>query len=107
MSKLHHRIQLQQAATVTDDYNTESFIWSDLAEVWADIKPLSGRELESAQRIHEDTTHSVKIRYRKNVTGKLRFLYKGRVFHVVGVINENEANRWLNLQAVDRLGESG
>jgi SPP1 family predicted phage head-tail adaptor len=49
--------------------------WTDIAEAWAAIEPLSGRELQWAAQVHADATHQVKMYYRSGLTARDRLSY--------------------------------
>jgi len=44
IGKLDKRITLQSRSATLDDYGQELNSWSDIATVWANVKPLGGRE---------------------------------------------------------------
>ncbi|NBS77711.1 MAG: head-tail adaptor protein, partial [Betaproteobacteria bacterium] len=48
--QMNRRITLQRPSTAQDTYGGPVRTWTDLGTFWAEIQPLSGRELESAQR---------------------------------------------------------
>ena len=48
---LGRRIKIQRPSTIKDSLGAPSRTWIDVATVWADIQPLSGREAVIASRI--------------------------------------------------------
>ena len=63
IGKLDKRITLQIRSATLDDYGQELNSWSDFATVWANVKPVSGREKLRAMAIESVLTHTVAIRY--------------------------------------------
>jgi SPP1 family predicted phage head-tail adaptor len=105
---LRNRLTIQQlpaglASKAPNAFNETDLLgaWLPLATVWAEIKPLTGRELLWAQSIVADVTHQVTIRYFAGLaqTPKMRFLYRDpksgtqRIFNIVAILNDEERNR--------------
>jgi SPP1 family predicted phage head-tail adaptor len=79
--------------------------WEPVADVRASIEPLSGREIVSAKQVDPRTTHKVTIRWRANVSARMRVLVPARAgcaeraLQIVSVLNEDERDRTLTLMA--------
>lgn len=71
--------------------------WTDVATVWANIKPSSGRELIAAGAINAEVTHTIVIRYRPGITAAMRALYGSRIFDIAAVIEPETAHVSLEL----------
>lgn len=71
--------------------------WTELAEVWANIRPFKGNEAMIAERLTE--THNVvaNINYRTDVVVKMRFAIPPRVYDVVSITATEDRNRSLDL----------
>jgi len=63
IGKLDKRITLQSRSATLDDYGQELNSWSDIATVWANVKPLGGREKLRAMAVESLLTHTVTVRY--------------------------------------------
>lgn len=63
IGKLNHRISLQTRSATLDDYGQQVNSWTTVATVWANIKPIGGREKMRAMAIESELTHTVAIRY--------------------------------------------
>lgn len=101
--KLSHRIKLQQmtGAGGQDSTGQPQETWTDVAEVWAAVEPIRGREYFAAQQVNAETTHRVRIRYLVGVTPMMRILFGARVLRIEAVINVDERNRELQLMCVE------
>jgi len=73
------------------------------ADVWAAIVPLSGQELWTARQVQSKVTHKITMRYYAGVEPKMKFVYNSRTFHFVSVTNRDEANQWLDIEAVEEI----
>ena len=90
---LRHRITLQSPPTTQDSYGAPTGDYTDVATIWANINPISGRELFAAEQFASEITHRVRIRYRAGVTSSMRVKYGDRNFEIMYVINEYERDR--------------
>ncbi len=99
IGSLRRRVTLQAETHVSDEAGGYAVGWADVATVWAEIAPLSGREYYISRRLEGHVTHRVRMRYRPAVTTSMRIAYDGRVFNIRAVVNRSEAGRWLELIA--------
>ena len=56
--QLNRRITLQRPSSAQDSFGAVQSTWIDVATVWADIQPLSGRELENARRMASEVSQA-------------------------------------------------
>ena len=99
---LSQRITLQQRAVAQDATGGQLATWSDVATVWAEVTPLSGRELIAAQAVASETSHQITLRWQPafadpQTVAALRVVMNGRCFNISAAINEDERNRTLTL----------
>ena len=99
---LRHYVTIQKV-TVTQDSDTgePSESWSTLAQVWAAVEPLSGREFMNAQQVESQITHRVRIRARDDVTPDMRISHDSRTLNIESVINIEERDRELHLMCTE------
>lgn len=95
--ELTKRGQLQQETVTRGPSGQPISSWSTVASVWFAMLNQSGREVVTAREVIPEMTHTLKIRYQPNITGKLRFVFGSRVFDVLAVRNPQEANEHLLL----------
>ena len=79
------------------DLEQEVEKWDDVCTVWANIKPIAGKEYYQAETIESELTHRIIMRYRKGITPEMRVVDKGRIFYIQSVINDYERNVSLRL----------
>lgn len=108
--ELNRRVTLQQRSSAQDSFGEPVASWTDVMTLWAGIQPLSGRELELAQKLASEVTHRITVRYQASladtrVVAGMRALYKGRVFNIQAVMNEDEANVLIHLMAGEGLND--
>lgn len=74
--------------------------WQDVATVWASIEPLSAREFVAAEAEASKITTRIAIRYRPDVTAKMRLYHsaKGKYYNIEGVLSDvNSGLEYLTL----------
>lgn len=105
---LRHRVTFQARSKAEDSFGERLNDWSDLFASWAQISPLSGRELLAAQAVQADVTHQVTVRYRPELASPravaaMRITYNGRHFNILSSLNEDERNRMVVLTVSEGL----
>jgi len=108
VGKLRHRIKIQTLTRSSDGQGGFSSSWTDLATVWADIKPTSSKERLYAQQLEYQRSHKVVIRYLADLTAGVtnthRFTFDGRTFQIKGVRLLDEKKFWMLLDAEENQG---
>lgn len=79
--------------------------WATLDTVWMSIEPLRGRELFAAQEHHSETDVRIRIRYRDDVTDKMRVLHEGKYYPILVIIDPELRHRELELMCSQGLIE--
>lgn len=97
IGKLRHRIIIQTQRNRPSGYGAVAPEWGDLHTVWAEVKPISGRELISASQIHAEATAQIWLRYLPNLDHTMRVKFGDRLFEIVAIQNWRELNRSLLL----------
>ncbi|MDZ3990373.1 phage head closure protein [Pseudomonas sp. Teo4] len=83
---LRHRIELQQKVSSRDPDTGEygELEWQKFATVWAQVSPLSARDLVAAKAAQSEATARMVIRYRLGVLPTMRIIYRGEVYSIEG-----------------------
>lgn len=104
IGKLDKRITLQSRSSTLDDYGQEINAWVDVATVWANIKPVSGREKLRAMAVESTLTHTVAVRYNvrfmppKTVDAwRIKYVTPAgeRIFNITSARDMDEARRYI------------
>ena len=82
ISDLRHRITFQEPVETPDGYKGHTVAWQNVITVWAQVKPLSGREYFYAHQIKNVVSHRIRVRYRSDVNEKMRVRFGSRFFSV-------------------------
>lgn len=97
ISKLRHRVTIQNKVTLPDGYGGVTSTWQDVATVWASVEPLNGRELYAAQQVKAELSHRVRIRYMSGIKPEMRIAFDNRTFEIEAIIDPEERHESLEL----------
>lgn len=56
--------------------------WTELATVWGKVKPFGGNEVMIAEKLTETYSIEVTIRYRTDLTERMRIVCEGSVYEI-------------------------
>ena len=86
---LHDLITLQQNTPTQAAGGAPVDVWTDLVStprIWGAVEPLAGREFFDAARVNADVTHRIRIRYRPDVTERMRIVLGARTFDILAAL---------------------
>lgn len=89
--KLRHRITIQEPKETRATNGDVLIKWSDVAEVWASVEPLSVREFIAGQSMKSQVTARIVIRYRPGLTHNMRILHRGKIYNPEGWLADPES----------------
>lgn len=96
IGKMRHRITFQKQSGEKSCLGGYLDDWQEVATVWAQISPISGREYLT--QVRETTvSHKIYCRYRAGITPAMRIAYKGRIFRIISVIDWEERHEGLTI----------
>lgn len=105
IGRLRQRITLQRQHYRQNDYGASIAEWQDIATVWAEVKPLTGREFFTAQQIQSEITTQITIRYLDNIDTTGRVLFGSHQYEILSVMNSQERNISLQLMCKELTNE--
>ncbi|MFZ3002074.1 MAG: phage head closure protein [Undibacterium umbellatum] len=110
VGNLRHRVELQRLTSTTGSRGQAVSTWVKVSDIWVDIEPLQGNQLVSAQAVHGDVTSRITARYRPDfatpqLVGKLRIIYKNRIFAIKAALNVDERNRQVDIVASEGMND--
>lgn len=84
--KLRHRIAIERKTEARDSFGDAVPTWSLLANVWAEILAVAGREEVLSAQHREVGQWRIRIRKRADMNGTLRVVHDGTVYDVLAVL---------------------
>jgi SPP1 family predicted phage head-tail adaptor len=109
--KLRHRVTIQQLVAGSPQRRPTGEpdeVWTDLATVWADVRPLRGKSLFEAQQAMSKVNTVIEIRYSTtvaSVTAAMRVSFNSQLFDIEAVVSPEYTNERLLLQCSTGVNE--
>lgn len=99
---LRHRVTIQSATLAQDSVGQPIATWANLAtnpSVWAEVTsaPAGERFVSGGEQVLANLTHKVRIRYRTDVTVKMRVSHLSRYLYIENVVDPTGRGRELVL----------
>ncbi len=98
--KLRHQVTIKKPVETQNTYGEPEVRWQDVATVWAQVEPLRGREYFAAKQMVSEVEARITIRYRSDVTAKMKVSKGTDDYLIETIINVMERNRELQLMCV-------
>lgn len=95
--QMRERVTIQQENETSDGGGGYSVAWIDVASVAAQVRPLRGKEQLEHMQMQDSTLFTVTIRYRSDVTPKMRLDWIGTILNIRAVINPDQRRRFLEI----------
>lgn len=93
IAKKKHRVMLQVKTFAQAPSGHKQPTWADISVSWVSIEPVIGDEIREGGRTSGSMTHTIKCRFRADVTPDKRWVYGNRVFNILYAYSPDEA-RW-------------
>ena len=100
--ELRTRLTLEAPCRMSDGGGGATVTWQDVAEMWAAVRPHTGNEDFALDRVAGTVSHEIIIRYRADVTPKMRFRRDARVFDILAAFDPDARRHWLRCLAEER-----
>ena len=94
--QMRERIVIQSYTEAVDSVGEPIKTWSTLSSngtVWAAVYSLSGRELFAAQKINSEVNVSCVVRYRTDLTTRMRISWNSLVLNIHAVLPDPRKTR--------------
>jgi SPP1 family predicted phage head-tail adaptor len=100
---LRHRVTIQQATVTRDAIGGEVKTWEAVADRWASVEPLTGREFFSAQQEGAQLSARIRLRYLAGIVPTMRVVHGSAVYDVKAVVNVEGRSRELHLMVEEAV----
>jgi|688.fasta_scaffold52459_6 SPP1 family predicted phage head-tail adaptor len=103
IGRMNERIRIESQSVARDDYGAEVKSWQTFVDVWATVRQMTGTEnLRSlADRTVATLPYRINIRYRADITPKMRVVWRGKALEILSVFDPDGAKRETVLVATD------
>ncbi|UDY80764.1 head closure protein [Geobacillus phage GR1] len=100
--KLNKRVEIMELGQVSDGGGGYEDAFIPIKKVWANIRPVYGREKWQAQQAQAEISHKVIIRYTDAINRSHILSFNGKKYDIQYIINIDESNRFLEIQVLER-----
>ncbi len=102
--RLTERVTLETVTVTRDVVGGPVETWAVLDTVWAEVKPLTGKQIAQAQQVGAALSKAVTIRYRSGITSALRVRFFDGATAKVQWVEEHRREDRIVLIVEDRNG---
>ena len=109
-SKLNKRVIFKKPKKTKDGRGGRTVAYQIIEEVWAGIDSIKAYELAKYQAIYPGVDTLIIIRYNPTIApfaNKCRVFYGTKYYDIKGMVNPNEAERYLEFVAVGTVDKNG
>lgn len=99
--QLRHFVELQAPTISQSSSGSVTASWDTIANVYARIEPLQGKNLEIAKQIHNLADTQITIRYYPNINCEWRVKSGSRIYNIVDPRNSAERNIEIVLTCIE------
>lgn len=104
--KLNRRVTIQKPDSVLDDYGQPSIGWANIATIWANIKPVGGREKMRAMAMEATLTHTVMVRYRSDLLPEIdadawRIVYGQKILEISSALDFEDRRKYIVFDCIE------
>jgi SPP1 family predicted phage head-tail adaptor len=96
---MRRRLVLEAPTESADGAGGVTRSFAAVATLWATLEPVAARAEVTAERSGQAITHRITIRRRMDVTAAHRFTEDARLFEIRGIVDADEAGRYLIIEA--------
>lgn len=104
IGKLDQRVTIQEPTEVRDASGGFTLTWANIGTaptVWAAVEPSSAGETREGEKATARASYSVRMRYRADITAKIRLSWRGRTLQIEGIPSGSLRSRELILNCVE------
>lgn len=94
ISEFDQRLVLERLVISDDGTGGCTESWQAVANVWARLVNLSGRELPFADSMRAELTHEATLRYRGTLVPTMRLTGSGRTLDILAVDDPARRSNW-------------
>lgn len=102
IGELRQLASLEAATRAPDEGGGATLVWSQVAQLWCAIRPLSGSEVAATDRLVPTQRHEVWMRWRDGVTTDMRLVFAERVLDIRAVVDPDGRRHFLRLVAEEK-----
>lgn len=99
---MRHRIRIERKEIVKGTLGSPEPTWVPWADIWAEVRPLSGREYMTGLAAQSEITTRFVIRHLDGLLPSMRILWRSGVYEISQVIPVHGRDRMMEILAAAR-----
>lgn len=97
-----HKMFIKEKVQTLDPVGQPIEGWETIAEVYASIDPIRGKEYWGNNQLQNEVTHRIKIRYIPGIDPSMKIFFRDRIFDIEVIRDFEEKNAGLEILATER-----
>lgn len=97
--QLDQRVTIQRIERTSDGAGGETTAWADLADVWANVRPATGRETQIEGRIAATSSAIFTIRRRADLLDTDRIVWGDVAYNIRSIMIGSQREAYLMIEA--------
>ena len=107
IGRLNKRVTVLREDDSPNTLNQKSKSLVEVKTVWASVAPIRGIERYELQKLHEEITYRIYMRYFDGVKADMFIQCEGRLFAIQSVIDVDFEHKLLEIDAVEKVKKAG
>lgn len=95
IGELDRRIRIQALTPGQNStYGEPTEAWTDWLVTWANVTPLTGRELYDARQLSAEVDTRFRVRWKSGLVPTMRILYDGKIYDIYHIAEIGRRVAW-------------
>jgi len=103
VGRLRDRLTIQTYTDAFNDYGETTKTWATFATVYAEIRPVTGREYLQSDKLQGEISHIITIRWLDGVLPKMRATDGTRTFEIVAPLPDRTNAKMMRLMCNEKV----
>jgi len=103
IGRLNKRITIMKKVDTANALNQKSKGFENVKTVWASVAPVRGTERYELQKLNEEITYRVYIRWISGIRADMYIKYDDRIFEIQSVIDVDMERKMLEIDCVEKI----
>lgn len=107
IGRLNKRVTILKKTDTVNSLNQKSKDFVEVKTVWASVAPVRGAERYEVQKLREEITYRVYMRYFPDIRADMYLRCEGRLYEIASVIDVDLERKILEIDAVEKIVKTG
>ena len=91
IGRMRYRIDIEEFSISKNQNGFPIKTWNTVCTIWADVVPVSGKELLNSGQIVSEVTHKIYIRYRDGINTDMRVRHEDKYYNIISVLGDKRS----------------